>query len=134
MARGRMINDTVVLYNYIGEVDDEATFQETVLEHCCCPLNEGADLNIQGKKANDSARLYIFDANTTAVSNSGTKRAYLPYAEWLKADDKDRYWTLSDKGTDYFKKVGSDTRLRIVGYSRKHTGSKRMWHFEVDGR
>lgn len=134
MARFRMLNDTVVLYNYIGEVDDEAAYQETTLSYCYCPLNEGADLNLQGKKANDSARLYIFDANTVATAADGTKRTFLPHDEWITSDCKGSYWTLSDKGDDYFKKAGAKTRLRVVGFSHKKAGSRRMWHFEVDGR
>lgn len=54
MANRRVLTDTVVLQNYIGEVNDEAAYQETTLVNCYFPTNEGADLNIQGKKANDS--------------------------------------------------------------------------------
>lgn len=134
MASLRLLVDTVVLYNYIGEVNDEATYQETIFKRCYCPLNEGADLNMQGKKANDSARLYLFDGKTIAVGTDGTERKYLPYSQWKDAEDKTAYWTLSDKGTDYFKKSVGNTKLRIVGFSRKKTGTRRMWHFEVDGR
>lgn len=134
MASLRILKDTVVLYNYIGEINDEATYQETVLTRCYCPLNEGADLNIQGKKANDSARLYLFDGKTLAAGNDGRIRTYLPYDEWKNAADKSSYWTLSDKGTDYFKKSVGNTKLRIIGFSHKKAGTRRMWHFEVDGR
>lgn len=134
MANLRMLNDTVILYNYIGEINDVATFQETTLSHCYCTMNEGADLNMQGKKANDSARLYIFDANTVATAADGTMRTFLPYADWIKSENKDLYWTLSDKGEDYFKKAGTDNGFRIVGFSHKKAGTRRMWHFEVNGR
>lgn len=134
MASLRLLVDTVVLYNYVGEVNDEATYQETVFKRCYCPLNEGADLNMQGKKAKDSARLYLFDSKTIAVSTDGMERTYIPYSEWLKVSDKTPYWTLSDKGTDYFKKSVGSTKLRIVGFSHKQAGTRRMWHFEVDGQ
>ena len=134
MAGLRMLNDDVTLYNYVGEIDDEATYQETTLRNCYCPLNEGADLNLQGRKANDSARLYIFDANTVAVAADGTERTFLPYNEWEALADRSAYWTLSDKGEDYFQKSGSSRRLRIRGFSHKKAGRRRMWHFEVDGR
>lgn len=134
MASLRMLTDTVVLYNYIGEVHDKATYQETILTRCYCPLDEGADLNIQGKKPNDSARLYLFDFRTIAKASDGTPRIYLPYSQWKPASNKSAYWTLSDKGTDYFLKSGSSTKLRIVGFSHKKAGTRRMWHFEVDGQ
>ena len=136
MANPRMLKDTVTLYNYVGEVNDEAYYQDTILTNCYCPLNEGADLNLQGKKANDSARLYIFDANTIASGADGEERTFLPYETWkaLTASEKSSYWTLSDKGTDYFRKSGSNIRLRIIGFCHKKAGRKRMWHYEVDGR
>ena len=134
MASRRMLIDTVVLMNFIGEVDDVAAFQETTLLNCYCPLNEGADLNIQGKKANDSGRLYIFDEKTVALSDNGEPRSFLPYDQWKSLDDKSKYWTISDKGTDYFRKNGSSLKLRITGFAHKKAGSKRMWHYEVDGR
>ncbi len=134
MASLRMLKDTVVLYNYIGEVNDRATYQETVLTRCYCPLNEGADLNLQGKKANDSARLYLFDSKTLATAPDGTVRSYLLYSQWREVTDKTPYWTLSDKGTDYFKKSVGSTKLRIIGFSHKQAGTRRMWHFEVDGQ
>lgn len=134
VASLKMLPDTVVLYNYIGEVNDEATYQETVLTRCYCPLNEGADLNLQGKKANNSARLYIFDAKTVARSSEGTARTFLPYHQWKDAADKSAYWTLSDKGTDYILKQGGNTKLRVIGFAHKKNGSRRMWHYEVDAQ
>ena len=134
MASRRILRDTVSLFNYVGEVNGDATYQETILTVCYCPLNEGADLNMQGRKANDSARLYTFDRQTVATSVSGAKRTYLPHEQWEKEDDKSPYWTLSDEGQDYFKKQGAERQLRVVGFSHKVNGTPRMWHFEVDGR
>lgn len=133
MASRRILPDTVVLYNYAGEVNDEAVFQETILTHCYCPINEGADLNMQGRKANNSGSLYIFDAITTAKGSDGSIRTYLPYREWIELDDKSRFWTISDLGYDYFVKHGSEAKLRITGFSHKVNGTRRMHHFEVNG-
>ena len=134
MTNRRILNDVVTLYNYVGEINDEASYQETIINRCYCPLNEGADLNKQGKKASDSAKLYIFDVGSVAVTADGTERSYLSYDEWSKLIDKSAYWTLSDKGNDYYLKDGASNKLRVVAFSRKKAGSKRMWHFEVDGR
>lgn len=134
MASKRMLIDTVILMNYIGEVNDEASYQETVLKFCYCYTNEGADLNAQGRKSNDSGKLYIFDDRTVALAEDGSQRTYIPYSEWRKLDDKSKHWTISDCGTDYYRKAGSDCRLKITGFARKAVGTRRMWHFEVNGK
>lgn len=134
MDTKRLLTDTVVLKNYIGEVDDVATYQEAKFVNCYCVVDEGADLNMQGHKANNRGQLYIFDEKTVALSVKGSIMTYKPYQEWLKLSDKRRFWTISDKGTDYFHKEGTSQTFRIIGFKHKQTGSKRMWHFEVDGR
>ena len=132
MASKRLLIDTVDIYNYAGEVDDEAVYQKTVFKFCYCPLNCGSDNNMQGKKSKNGGRLYIFDENTIALSPEGEKRTYLPYEEWLGCENKTAYWTLSDKETDYLLKAGFSDRLKIKSFSHKTAGSRRMWHFEVD--
>ena len=134
MASLKLLNDTVTLFNYIGEVDDRADYQETTLNHCYCILNEGADLNMVGHNGNDSAKLYIFDDSTSAVDGDGEQRTYLPFHLWTEEEDKTPYWTLSDKGTDYLCKQGYDNQLRIIGFTHKKSGSRRMWHYEVDAK
>ena len=133
MKTHRMLEETVTLYNYIGEVNDEATYEKTILKHCYCVLNEGASVNGIGHKPNNSAKLYIFDEKTLAVSENGTLKTFLPYEQWKYTENKSSFWTLSDCGKDYFQKTGSSTRLRISSYSRKAVGRKIMWHFEVNG-
>lgn len=132
VGRLNMLTDTVTLFNYIGEINDEAVYQETTLAHCYCPLTEGANTDSHGKKSGDKTRLYIFDDKTVATASDGSPRTYLPYQEWAEATDKSSFWTLSDKGNDYIIKTGSTNRLRVCGFCRKETGSRRMWHFEVD--
>lgn len=134
MASRRFLIDTVVLFNYVGEVNDRATYQETILKRCYCPATEGASINGQGNVANDTGRLYIFDAKTQAVSAEGQVRTFLPFDEWRKLDDKSGHWTLCDKGTDYFRKEGCAHKLRITSFAHKMTGTRRMWHYEVDAR
>lgn len=131
MSSKRLLKDTVLLKNYIGEINDVATYQETIFECCYCSCVFGAGIGNHGKNAADSGRLYIFDYKSKAKSINGKVRTFLPYREWLKAKNKDEFWTLSDIGRDFF--VKDYTEYRIVGFSHKTTGSKRMWHFEVDG-
>lgn len=133
MSIHKMLIDTVELYNYVGEVNDEAAYQKTIFKHCYCPLDEGAALNLQGRVPSDSAKLYLFYVTTTAQDENGNFRSYMPYNEWKELEDKTGYWTLSDKGTDHFIKTGSQKRLRVTSFSMKKTGSMKMWHFEVNG-
>ena len=131
MASRKILPDVVTLINYAGEVNDEAVYQETILTYCYCPTTEGADLNMQGKKAKKSGILYIFDEKTIAKAADGSIRTYKPYDEWVNLDDKSPYWTVGDLGLDYFEKAGS--RFRITGYAHKVNGTRRMHHFEVKG-
>lgn len=134
-----MLNHLVVLYNYIGEIDDQATYQATVIAPCCCPTVNGSSQGTEG----NSATLYVFDTKSIAKSPEGAQRSYLPYDKWVRIPtaDKGKYWTLSDRGTDYFQKGNScpDVRqeiadkFKITGFRRFDTGSKRMWHWEVTG-
>lgn len=128
-----MLEETVVLYNYIGEIDDIASYQKTVLKHCYCVMSKGVSLNSMGHAPRNSGRLYIFDEKTLAQSEDGRTRSYLPYDQWIYTNDKSGFWTIGDCGKDYFQKVGTDEKLKISGFSRKMTGRKTMWHFEVDG-
>jgi len=140
MASRRMLKHTVVLYNYIGEVNDVATYQVTIIEPCCCPSSMGSSQGVNGV---DSATLYVFDHITKAKSEGGTLRSYIPYDQWLNTEDsaKGNYWTLSDRGTDFFS-IGSVVRspaqdfagkFKVADFQRFDTGSKRMWHWEVRG-
>lgn len=134
MASRRLLIHTVELYNYMGEIDDVATHQKTILRHCYCPTNEGIGTSNQGKTPKDSARLYVFDYGTIAESEDGVKRSYIPYSEWKELPDKSGYWTLNDAGHDFFRKVDSTIQHKVTSFAHKDAGTRRMWHFEVDGR
>lgn len=141
MPNRRMLNHTVVVYNYIGEINDVATYQPTVISQCCCPSVNGTT---QGLKPNNTATLYVFDVNSKVTSPDGAVRRFIPYDEWLITPDakKSKYWTLSDRGTDFFTKgrvvhsVRDDVadKFKIVSVQRFEAGSKRMWHWEVVGK
>ncbi len=135
MATSRMRPDTVYLSNYVGEVNNVASYQVTVLKKCCCVLGIGASVGNNGNQSNDGATLYIFDHGTTATSEDGaTARTYLPYDEWAALGDKAPYWTLSDKGKDKIQKVGFEPELKVTRFFRRKKGTRRMWHFEVSAK
>lgn len=134
MASRRILKDTVELYNYVGEVNDIATYQKTILRYCYCPSDKGIGNGLHAKKSAETSRLYIFDYKTVAEAPEGHKRSYLPYEQWKKAEDKSSYWTLSDYGDDFFIKEGNTARFSITKFSHKYAGSRRMRHFEVDAK
>lgn len=134
VASRRILIDTVTLYNYVGEVNDIATYQETVLRYCYCPADKGIGNGLHAKKPSESARLYLFDYKTVAESPDGVRRSYLPYSQWKTVENKEQYWTLNDSGKDYFVKEGQTARFEITRFSHKKGGTRRMWHFEVDAK
>ena len=71
MASRRVLPHTVHLFNYIGEVNDEAQFQESVIRFCYCSWNEGSG---SAKAPSDSAKLYVFDANSIIEDAAGNRR------------------------------------------------------------
>ena len=134
MASRRILTDTITLYNYAGEVNDIATYQETILRYCYCPADKGIGNGLHAKKPAETSRLYVFDHKTVAESPEGYRRSYLPYEQWKQMEDKTPYWTLNDCGDDFFVKEGKTARFNIIKFSHKTTGTRRMWHFEVDAK
>lgn len=134
VASRRILTDTVTLYNYVGEVDDVATYQPTILRYCYCNGNKGVGNSRPAKRPAETARLYLFDFTTVAESPDGVRRSYLPYDEWKKSTVKGAYWTISTSGDDFFVKEGDSARYDITKFSHKDTGTRRMWHFEVDAK
>lgn len=134
MATKRMLPHTVTLYNYIGEVDDRAHYQPTVIRHCYAPLKVGVVASNPGRRSSDSGDLYIFDGRSKAYSPDGSARTYLPHDKWMASEEKDKYWTLSDDGKDFYKVTDRDDEVSIRSFSHKVAGTKRMFHFEVRGK
>lgn len=131
MANPRLLKDTVQLKNYIGEVNDVATYQTTIIERCYCPYTVGTGVDKHGIMPPNRATLYIFDENSAASAVGGGKRSYLPFEQWDALPDADKagYWT-----------IGMQDKFIIDGItfsvcSSKHLvqGTRRMWHFEVIG-
>lgn len=141
MASRNMLPDTVTLYNYAGEINDVATYEKTIIEHVRCAVTKTTDLDKQGKKVGDFARLYIFDKASSAKSEDGNEKAYMPYDDWLEADNKAAYWTLGD-GEDFFVAGRCEESIppnqgnvfRIRSGKHLHAGSRRMWHWHIEGK
>ena len=137
MASRRILVDTVELYNYIGEVDDVATFQKSIIHNCYCETKVGISKKGRTPKSSqDKARLYIFDKGSKVCSPDGRERTYMPHKQFmaLTAEEKALYWTLCDEGDDYILKDGYHGKFKITGFSYLKNGSQRMWHYEVDAQ
>ena len=130
MASRRMLPHTVRLFNYIGEVDDVAEYQESIIRFCYCTWIEGAS---SASSPSDSAKLYVFDANSIVTSPGGTRRTFVPPEEWSDCCGKAMHYTFSDNGNDYFQ-METGEKFLIRHYRHMKAGSKRMWHFEVEGK
>lgn len=136
MASRRILPDRVTIHNYVGEVDDAATYQATIIEHCYCPLTEGLEADGRGKRASDRTTLYIFDRASSAHDSEGNPRTYLAYNLWklLSPEDKKNFWTIGDTGKDFVQKPGHVEKLYFQSFAHHTNGSKRVWHFEVHFR
>lgn len=138
MPSHRMMPHTITLFNYVGEVNGEATFNKTIIRGVMIDENFGARQSMQGLSADDTAALYIFDVNASAESEEGFEREYLSHAEWQENEAKSMYWTLCEK--DYFVMGETDVSVpydiksfKINHYQRYDMGTRKMRHFEVYG-
>lgn len=132
--RKTMLPHTVYLGNYIGEINDEATYQIAVIQRCYCPLEEGTTSSGGGKKKQDAAKLYIFQCRSSVTDTDGLPLSYLPHAEWDALTDKTGFWTIHPNGRDFFQRDDLDDRVIIQSFAYRNGGSPRMWHFEVTGK
>lgn len=134
VATRRMLSDTAIISNYIGEVNDTEVTQETVLRYCSCQTADGVILNTKGRAPADTASLYIFDHTTKAFSPDGKPRKYIPFQEWSRLEDKTGFWTISDEGRDRFWNVKDGRKYLVKSFSHLVAGSRRMHHFEVSAK
>src|SRR5665647_63962 len=97
-------SNTVTLYNFVGEINDTATYTVAVLRNVSLMKNMGTRLSAQGKQPENVTKLYLFDNQATAELADETEITYLTYEDWvlLSTAQKALHWTLSDKGDDYF--------------------------------
>lgn len=137
MPSPRMLPDTVNLFNYVGEVDDVATYQKAIITKCYCSIHDGATPTGNGTAPGNGVTLYIFDRDSRVTNEDGNVLSFIPSEEWDELEDKSGYWTLRDGPTrDYFIKSGKfhDPRqIPIIGYAHLTGGTPRMWHYEVQG-
>lgn len=137
MPSPRMLPDTVHLFNYIGEVDDVATYQKAIISKCYCPIHDGSTPTGNGTAPSNRSTLYIFDRDSRVTDEDGKVLTYIPSEEWDALEDKAGYWTLRDgPSRDYFVKTGKfpdPRKMPVIGSAHLTGGTPRMWHFEVQG-
>ena len=137
MPSPRMLPDTVFLFNYIGEVDDVATYQKAIISRCYCPMDRGSTPTGRGTAPSNRVALYIFDRGSRVTDENGNTLVYVPFEDWDKKANKAGFWTLRNgPSRDYFIKAGriQDPKpASITGFAHLTGGTPRMWHFEVQG-
>lgn len=117
----------------------QAVYIPSIITNVACTEGTGSGTSQQGETPADSAKLYIFDANSRAKSDEGKYKSYMPYEDWLKCDNKHAFWTLSPK--DYFVKgicpEADPTQLNnahnIINFRRFDIGTARVRHWSIDG-
>lgn len=124
---------TVRLFNYIGEVNDEAVYQEVIIKNCHCSIGDASKAGNSGTKASDSAKLYIFKRDSAVRSPKGVRLKYLPPEKWDKLSEKSRYWTINP-GRDYFIRSDRQERIKVTSVVDREVGNQSMWHYEVSGK
>lgn len=129
-----LLPHTVFIGNFAGEVNDEATYQLAIVNHCYCPLEEGTTSSAGGKKQQDSAKLYVFECRSVVTDLSGSPMTYLPHAEWDARPDKTGFWTINPNGKDFFQRDDLADRVIIQSFAHRNGGTRRMRHFEVTGK
>ena len=134
MPRKNMIPHTVHLFNYVGEVNDVAKYQEVVIKRCYCNISEGVGTSSSGKKTNDAVKLYIFKRDSIVLSSAGSPVRYIPIDKWEELKAKTGYWTINPNDKDYFVLDGRKERFKVKSVADNEVGSHRMWHYEVSGK
>lgn len=135
-----ILNKTITLFNYAGEKEKEAVYKKTVLSHVYFFVQKGANESTQGKKSNDNARLYIFHHRSKAYSENGCLKNFMIHSEWENSIVQDLYWTLSCSSKDYFvlgecpNKIPPVDAFKIISVNEKVAGTRRMHHWEIDGK
>lgn len=133
MPRKSMLRHVVYLFNYVGEVDEKATYQQAVIRNCYCPIEDSMRTSDSGLKTADNVKMYVFKRTSSVRSTSGSRLKYIPYDKWEKLASKTGYWTINP-GKDYFVRSDRQERIRVKSFSDRESGSQRMWHFEVIGK
>lgn len=139
MPTAKMCQDTVTLYNYIGEVDLQATYSVTILENVY--VTYGESVSVSGL-ATKTAYVSIYDQCVTATSIYGDEKTCVTRAEWQEAEDKSGLWTVDGAfaGRDFIvlgkcvyetPPEGPKIRLSYGEYCGK--GSDMTRHWQVEG-
>lgn len=143
---------TVTVYNVSVEIDPD-TMKETTQNHITIlrgvflDESKGANVRASGLVGADAAILYIPFSVDATDGFSGAVKRFVPWNEFIKAQDKSALWTLDVGRNTYFAKgevVDKDasvSRLEMTTsgvymvskVDEKDYGSQPMWHWEVGG-
>lgn len=144
MPNRRILKDTAYIYHYTGEANYEATYALFTVKHCSLQHRYGVSRGDTNVKPENSARLYIFDGDSTVTDSSGNVLKFIEPDKYaaLSPTEKAGKWTVATDEKDYFgdtlcdgvPTAGVPNYYKITGYTRYDTGSKRIHHTELNGK
>ncbi|MBR6102626.1 MAG: hypothetical protein IKP95_09370 [Ruminococcus sp.] len=137
-SRKLIFKDTVTLYNFIGEVDGNATYAKAIIKHVKFVKHIGKSKNGNGRSPDSTATLHIFDSVAEITDVNGKCKAYLHPEQFKTTDRPDSFFTFRN-GNDYVvegvcqsKTPKGEDAFRVVLASRFTSGTKRMHHWRCD--
>ncbi len=142
MALSKILNDTITLFNYIGEdADGNPNYQKTYFNNVYFKPIEGMTPTVKGDDSSSSANLFIFDCVSKARGIMNREKTFCDYSLWEIKSESDKYWTLSPDGKDYVVqghiKESIDPAniagaMVINSFIHYNMGLKRHHHWEIN--
>lgn len=144
---------TVTVYNAHENMDTlKNEYNITVLEGVFLDISKGANVMKSGLENADAATLFIPFGIKAVSGVTGQPQTYIEPKEYIRAEDKSKFWTIRPGGTDSnkdcffvkgkvvanmdFQEINAyyDNVFRVSAVDIRDFGSPSMQHWEVSGR
>ena len=140
MSRKLIFNDTVTLFNYVGEVNGVATYAKAILHDVKFVTKRGRSTSGTGSTPDNSATLYIFDTKARVTDVENKCKTYLTPEAYERSDNPYPFFTFRS-GKDFVVNgvCEADSPKMVESYritlaSRNTSGTRRMYHWRCDCR
>lgn len=138
LSKKLIFNDTVTMFNYLGEENGVAKYAKAILYNVKFEKHIGKSKGGNGKSPDCSATLYFFDRVARVNDIGGKCKTYLRPDTYAKTDNPYPFFTFRS-GNDYIVEgiCYADTPKLVEAYritiaSRFEAGTKRMHHWRCD--
>lgn len=135
MSLRLIFNDTVTLFNYIGEENGVATYAKAIIRNVKFSKRIGKSASTS---PDNSATLYIFDTKATVIDVEGKCKIYLSPELYERNENPYSFFTFRS-GKDFIVEgvCEADSPKMIESYritlaSRNTSGTRRMHHWRCD--